>query len=435
MEKTRLHKSILLLSALVFMAACQFSAANVVSPTTAPGSPSPTSPAASPILAVLTETPVPAALSTAAAAPMILVPTAEPQKTATAPNEPSVDADLAYVRGNSLMVAHISGSQLINQTEIVKTAQGSEILHLGWSPSGEYLVYSLISDDNNSHIFLAALKNGSKPLDLGIADQGNGNSWAWSADSKSLAILHEYDVWLYLPASGTKKQLTTHISWDWLWSLPVFTPDGKDIWAVGTIGRMMDTHGSTTYGIYQIPIDGSGTRSNAPENLTRITPDLTGNLPLDLRFSPDGKTVALIRAKYIDICALSTSYQTSSPDGKNFHDLPVSSLVNGLGTDQKNYFYGNSLAWDNQSGGFWVNGSIRDCIYQTPVVGSQISHLTLDGQEHEIIMGDYSYLSLDHSASVLSVVNAKDGPRVQILAKDGHLLLDLGQGDLAVFKP
>ncbi|MDR3575791.1 MAG: hypothetical protein P4L50_18170 [Anaerolineaceae bacterium] len=436
MEKTRLHKPILFLLALVITTACLFSPLNVVNPNPAPVAPAATIPAISPTLAFVTETPVPAALSTPTVTPMLSGLTAEPNKTVTAANEPSVDADLAYIQGNSLMVAHISGSQLNNQTEVTKIPPGEQVMRLGWSPSAEFLVYSLISSDNNPHIFLVAVKSASQPLDLGIADLGNGNNWAWSPDSKSLAILHEYDVWLYSPASGKKKQLTTHLDWNWIWSLPVFTPDGKAIWAVGTNMQKMDLHGTTTYGIYQIPIDGSGTQQYAPGKLSRITADLNGELPLDLRFSPDGKAVALIQASYIDICAKSTNYQVSSPDGKNFQDLPIPSLVKGLGTDQKNYFYGDSLAWDNQSGGFWVNGSVRDCIFQKPIEGgSQISHLTLDGQEHEIIPGDYSYLSLDHSASVLSVVNAKDGPRVQILGKDGHLLLDLGQGDLAVFNP
>ena len=68
--------------------------------------------------------------------------------------------------------------------------------------------------------------------------------------------------------------------------------------------------------------------------------------------------------------------------------------------------------------------------------GPQISHMTLDGQEQEIIPGTYNHLSFDPSGTLLGVVKRLiPTPHVQVLGLDGHLVIDLGEGDYAAMKP
>ena len=98
---------------------------------------------------------------------------------------------------------------------------------------------------------------------------------------------------------------------------------------------------------------------------------------------------------------------------------------------------GDSFVWDPQSDGLWVNAMVRDCDKINGIVaGPQISHITLDGQAEVIIPGTYDHLSLDHSGTLLGVVNRLiPTPHVQILGLDGHLVIDLGEGDYAALKP
>jgi hypothetical protein len=199
----------------------------------------------------------------------------------------------------------------------------------------------------------------------------------------------------------------------------------------------MDFRGTTTFKIYRVPLDGSGAADYPPGRLQSITSEMKGGLPLDLRFSPDGQSLALILSETIENCAKRSFYQLGNADGKELHDLPISSLAASVGPKQDPYFSGDSLVWDPQSGGLWVNGVVRDCTIAAAVVaGPQISYLTRDGQEQVQIPGAFSQLSIDPSATVLGVVHTtKDGSHVQLIGRDGRLVLDLGQGNLAALRP
>lgn len=159
-----------------------------------------------------------------------------------------------------------------------------------------------------------------------------------------------------------------------------------------------------------------------------------------LRFSPDGQKLAVITSSYVDGCATLGNYFVANADGSDWRELPVPSLAPLGGPDQKMYFYGDSLAWTPESDGLWVNGLVKDCGKTFAVVGEpQISRVTLDGREHEIIPGAYGHLSLDGTGTLLGVVTQHGSqygiPHVQILGRDGHLVLDLGEGYTPVLQP
>jgi hypothetical protein len=261
-------------------------------------------------------------------------------------------------------------------------------------------------------------------------------TWAWSPDSRLLAFEHEYELWVYSLASGQSRQLTIHLGTDWLWYKLAFTPAGDALIAAGTSSDDMDGHGNSIYRLYRVPLDGSAAANYPPAGLNNITAEISGRLPLALRFSPDGQMLAMIASTYIDTCATSTQYVVGKSDLSDLHELPINSLTAFGSPDKKMYLFGDSLAWTPQSDGLWVNGYIRDCDKLTGIVGGpQISHLTLDGQEHEIISGVFSSLSLDHTGTLLGVVKAGSVPHVQILGRDGHLVLDLGEDSAAALQP
>ena len=281
------------------------------------------------------------------------------------------------------------------------------------------------------HTFVVKPLAGSEPIDLGIS-----SDFSWSADSKMLAFEHEYELWVYFLESGQSRRLTTHLGTGWLWAAPAFSPEGGMLVAAGTDSNEMERHGNTIYKLYRVPLDGSAASAYPDTNMPAITGDIGGQLPAALHFSPDGQKLAVITSSYLENCAVWADYQVSNADGSQMRSLPVVSLAALVGPDQDPYFYGDSLVWTAESDSVWVNGVVRDCTIAGNVKGGpQISHITLDGEEIEVIPGDYSHLSLDHTGSLLGVVNRKGTPHVQILGRDGHLVIDLGEGDIAALQP
>jgi hypothetical protein len=198
----------------------------------------------------------------------------------------------------------------------------------------------------------------------------------------------------------------------------------------------MERHGNTIYKLYRVPLDGSAAYAYPDTNMPAITGDISGRLPMSLSFSPDGQKLAVNLSGYKDNCAIWAGYQVANADGSELRDMLMNSLAALIGPDQDPYFYGDSLVWTAESDSVWVNGVVRDCTIAGNVRGGpQISHITLDGVEHEVILGEYSHLSLDRTGSLLGVVNRKGTPHVQILGRDGHLVIDLGEGDIAALQP
>lgn len=348
------------------------------------------------------------------------------------PTEPALEINIAYTQNDELFVTHILAGVPLDTRHYIQSEQRGGIFNVGWSPSGEYVSFNLYTS-SFPHVFVVHAYDGSPPVDLGIA-----NGWAWSPDSRLLAFDHEYELWGYSPDNGRTQRLTTNLGWDWLCPNPVFSPAGDALVTAGSLLDDMDRHGTTLYRIYRVPLSSSGAPDCPPANLRGITEEITGRLPLAMRFSPDGEKLALITSEYVDGCATLTQYFVANADGSDLRELPVPSLAALGGPDQKMYFYGDSLAWAPDNDGLWVNGHVIDCRTTRHVAGGpQISRMTLDGQEHEIIPGPYGNVSLDSTGSLLAVVHRVENypSRVQILGRDGHLVLDLGEGDWAVLDP
>ena len=360
-----------------------------------------------------------------------VVPSSTPIAT---PTELPIDTYIAYIQDEEIHVTHVVGGQPVDTRVYTEPGTNDWILKIGWSPSGEYISFLMFTPDSFHHLFLVNIIDGGPLIDLGIA-----SDWAWSPDSKWIAFEHEYELWIYSPGGGKPRQLTNHLGTDWLWYQPEFTPSGDAIVAAGTFSNAMDRNGNTKYQLFRVPVDGSAVNSYPPTGLTAITDEISGRLPLDIQFSPDGKKLAMITSGYDGTCATYATYQIGNSDGSDLHELKVTSLAELGGIEQKMYFYGDSMAWTPESDGLWVTGLIRDCGKSFGIVGGpQISRVTLNGQEHEIIPGDYQQVSVDHTGNLLGVVNRWGVPlksRVQILGWDGHVVLNLGEGDQPVLQP
>lgn len=415
----------------------------------APAAPTPTAPlptTATPLSPVATEaeaitaaSPTPAATASATepATPEPATPTPASTETPTAeptPTELPIETYIAYVQNRELLVTHVIGGQPLDTRQYTDSAAANDFVsRVGWSPSGQFLTFLMRTPDSFHHLFFVNSLDSSPPLDLGIA-----TAWAWSADSRLLAFEHEYELWLYSLDSGQSRRLTTHLGTDWLWGQPIFAPAGDALIAAGTVTDEIDRNGNTVYKLYRVPLDGSAANAYPTTNMPSITGEISGQLPSALSLSPDGQTLAVVTSTHVDACGTFTHYYVANPDGSDWRDLPLASLAAIANPDQQLYFFGDSLVWNLESNGLWLNGLVRDCgnFPNDNVAGPQISYVTLDGREHEIIPGEFSNLSLDRTGQLLGVLNlAFFTPHVQILGRDGHLVLDLGEGELAVLQP
>lgn len=347
------------------------------------------------------------------------------------PTEPPTETYIAYVQNDTLKVTHVIGGKAIDTQEYATSQLRGGIYNVGWSPSGEFLTFTMYVN-SFGHLFTVNVTDGSAPIDLGIA-----NDWAWSPDSKLLAFEHEYELWVFSPESGQSRGLTIHLGTDWLWFTPSFTPSGDALIAAGISGDTLDINGNSIYKLYRIPLDGSAAKSYPPGNLTSITEQISGPRPLALRFSPDGAKMTITSTVYSDGCASETKYYIGNSDGSDLHPISMPSLASFENPAEKIFFLGDSLVWTHQGDGFWINGWVRDCTeINGMIAGPQISHMTLDGQEGGIIPGTYNHLSLDSTGTLLGVVKRLiPTPHVQILGLDGHLVIDLGEGDYASLRP
>jgi len=422
---------VMLIFCLLAFIGCTAPASNTGLPTASTVEKSIAQPSPSASLAAGTST-VSATVPATVKTPEPATPTAAPPTAQPTPTEPAIETYIAYLQKGELVVTHVIGGKPLETRQYTQPGTHNWIFNIGWSPSGKYLTFSM-NARSFIHLFIVNAHEGGDPVDLGIA-----NDWAWSPDGKLLAFEHEYELWTYSPDNGKSRQLTNHLGVNWLWYTPTFTPSGDALIAAGMFSKDMDRKGNTRYKLYKVPLDGSGAAAYPPGKLPAITAEISGSRPSALRFSPDGKKLAVSTTVYSDGCAQEANYFVANADGSNLRKLSIPSLAALVDLDKQIYFSGNSQVWTPESDGMWVNTMVRDCsmIGITMVGGPQISHVTLDGQEQQIIPGIYSHLSLDHTGNLLGVVKgAGDHSHVQILGLDGHLVLDLGEGDLAVLQP
>lgn len=357
--------------------------------------------------------------------------TAESASVIPTPTEPATETYIAYVQNDTLFVTHVIGGQAIETKPYATSQMRGGLYNVGWSPSGEFLTFTMFVN-SFGHLFVVNVADGSEPIDLGIA-----NDWAWSPDSKLLAFEHEYELWVYSPQNGQSRGLTTHLGTDWLWFSPAFTPNGDALIAAGLRSDHMDKDGNNLYKLYQVPLDGSARSSYPPEGLTALTEEISSTRPASLNFSPDGQQLAIASTVYVDGCKADAKYFMANADGSDLHELTIPSINALRNPAEKIFFLGDSLVWDPQSDSVWVNGWVRDCSQINKMIAEpKLYHLTLDGQELEVITGTYGNLSLDRSGTLLGVVDkSRPQHRVQILGLDGHLVIDLGDGDYAALQP
>jgi hypothetical protein len=169
-------------------------------------------------------------------------------------------------------------------------------------------------------------------------------------------------------------------------------------------------------------------------------------VPEDLRFSPNGASLAFSTSSHISACAAPGAYYVINGSSTAPQELVSPSLKSVIDPSNERYNSGLSYAWTSASDGLIALGNVLDCAATSPtlgqiIAGPQMSILGLDGSERLIIPGYFYGISMDRTGNLIAAAHFQGGfqdlnPNVEIYsAQTGQLILPLGPGGNPQFQP
>jgi WD40 repeat protein len=381
---------------------------------------------------------VPTPTATLASEP---TPSAEVPPTPTQPSTQTPSSEqqfLAYISNGQLLVTDVTNSAKGGTTQYTVAGESDQVTDLVWSPSGEFVAFAS-APHGDSHIFYVFAQGQSSPTDL-----GPGSAPAWSPDSQSLAYVSgtypDNNIWITTIDNPAPHQLTSETNY--AWGRPAFTPDGQSLVVAGADRNNMGAQGNTNFTLEYLELDGSGTRTPIPG----AAPMDGVRLPYDLRFSPNGTSLAFSTSSHISACAAPGAYYVINANSTAPQELVSPSLKSSIDISNERYNSGLSYAWTSTSDGIMALGNVIDCAANSPtsgqiIAGPQMSILGLDGSERTIIPGFFYGISMDRTGNFIAAAHFQNGfqdlnPNVEIYsAQTGQLVLTLGPGGNPQFQP
>lgn len=354
------------------------------------------------------------------------------------PGSASEGQFLAYISNGQLLVIDVTNNVQGGTTQYTVTGESDQVTDLVWSPSGQFVAF-VAAPQGDQHVFYIFALGQSSPTDL-----GPGSAPAWSPDSQSLAYVGgtypNNNIWITTIENPAPHQLTSETNY--AWGRPAFTPDGESLVVAGADRNNMGAQGNTSFTLQYLELDGSGTRTPLPG--TALMDGV--RLPDDLRFSPNGASLAFSTSSHISACAAPGAYYVLNANSTAPQELVSPSLKSSIDPSSERYNSGLSFAWTAASDGLVARGNVIDCGVNSPtsgqiVAGPQMSILGLDGSERTIIPGFFFGISMDRTGSLIAAAHFQNGfqdlnPNVEIYsAQTGQLLLTLGPGNSPQFQP
>jgi hypothetical protein len=248
----------------------------------------------------------------------------------------------------------------------------------------------------------------------------------------------EGNLWLTNIESPAPHAITSQANW--AWGGPVFLPDGSAVVVADNSFDFLGASGNTQFYLDVVPLDGSGTLTPLPG----MAQPVEGRLPRDLRFSPDGQSLAFSTTFHLSACSAPGDHYVAADDGSSLRTFASPSLAPFLDVANDISLRGPSLDWTAAGDGLAITGGVWDCSTILSggepafVAGPQLSIMGLDGTERLVIGGFFERPSFDRTGAMLAAELGSDtaAPHVEVRSTgDGSLLLDLGEGNQAVFQP
>jgi hypothetical protein len=406
-------------------------------PLTPAAGPTPTPPSSADTLTPIALTSTPIATDTLVPD---ITPTTGTTEVPATPTQGSASGGqfLAYISNGQLLVTDVTNNVKGGTTQYTVAGVSDQVTDLVWSPSGEFIAF-VAAPQGDQHVFYIFALGQSSPTDL-----GPGSAPAWSPDSQSLAYVGgtypDNNIWITSVETPAPHQLTSQTNY--AWGRPAFTPDGQSLVVAGADRNNMGAQGNTQFTLEYLELDGSGTRTPLPGAAF-----MDGvRLPQDLRFSPNGSSLAFSTSSHISACAAPGAYYVISQNSTAPLELVSPSLKSFIDPGNERYNSGLSYAWTAASDGLVALGQVIDCAANSPtsgqiIAGPQMSVLGLDGSERTIIPGFFFGISMDRTGNLIAAAHFQNGfqdlnPNVEIYsAQTGQLVLPVGPGNSPQFQP
>lgn len=386
-------------------------------------------PTVTPGAGAATDTPVAGPTEVTDAAPTetaVASPSATP---ASAASETPTAADtlyIAYIREGQLLVTDVTGGVLGGTTQYTQPGVDDGLTDFVWSPSGEFIAYTGLVG-TVQHLFVVYAEGAGTPVDL-----GEGAVPAWSPDGTQLAYQNGGQIWITTVEAPAPRQLTSQTNW--AWGRPAFMPDGLSLVVSGEAFDDMGASGNTTFWLYSLPLDGSGTLTPLPG----MAQEVEGRLPYDLQFSPDGTKLAFSTSWHLSACASIGNYYVLNNDGSNLQTVVSPSLAAVVNDAQDDHLAVFGYDWLPDSTGLLMSGLVRDCTdFSGTVLAAQMSQVTLAGAEATIISGSFGPVSVNDAGTYIGTSFDDGSARgfVRLYDTTGALVLEVGEGHGAKVQP
>lgn len=374
-------------------------------------------------------------------------PTATPPPSPTPTPRPTVSTDLAFIQDGNLWLATVTKSDPpVNLTRNLE----EQVATFHWLRRADeevaqrigFVAYPSGPGRSAAKVYIMhADGTGRRLVTNGVA--------TWSADGSYLAMIADEEIVVVDStgkevsrlAFGPRPQPNVLPTDRRVYGGPAFSPDGKSLLAgVSTVANM-GASGNTEFYIYQVPL-----ASGEAKRLPGMTEPVSGRLPYDLAFSPDGKRIAFTTSWHLSACSSAGSLWVMDADGGNAQALmppEVIQATRGLG---ESAVVISGYDWSPRSDAVIASFLVVNCdrwreTGDMPVVARGIYVLSVDGKRSERITqaGEQPRWSPDGQLVAytvgedLSQETAK--PVIHILDLNSKQDRELGQGKAPAWRP
>jgi dipeptidyl aminopeptidase/acylaminoacyl peptidase len=335
-----------------------------------------------------------------------LVPTPIPATATVAAVEP-VDDVLAFIREDgsvALALIRDDGGPAAPEFEIVAPPEWAAITgiyEVEWSPEGSRLaMVGWVGPDSELSIFTAAVEvaadgvHSSEPINL-----GPGEHPAWSPDGEALLAVRDEQVMRTSWDVAEWEPITNEARW---YGRAIYSPDPATLLVTSTGIGDAGASGNTTFLPEAVDVQ-TGERRALLE--LPVEEQIFGQLPDDLRLSPDGSQVAFTTYGHLSACQGYSALYTMSPDAQALQvvELPGASEIE-LGADDGFVIW--EYDWNPAGPGLAASWLVVNCADNPDqqLVAAQIS--VVDGAADRVTI-DGSHESLSFSSDGLALAAAR----------------------------
>lgn len=334
---------------------------------------------------------------------------------------------LTYLREGQIWFIDLDKGAVPVAPRPLTTPETGQVLDYAWSVDAENIIFLAAQPSGEVRLMVTDFLAAVPPQTVDT----NASYPAWSPNVMRVTYLKDGQVW----ASGTfpaEPQALTNQP-DWTFSNPVFTADGQGVIVAGA-PRAQATNATFRFEVVRL----DGTRAPVPG------PEFTGQIPADVRLSPDGRWLAFTNSWQVNACATDSYTQLLDVTTGATREVRSSLLAAHAGAER--YATTHGFVWHPLSASLMVHSQITDCADPANprlVAGPQLAWVDISADppaERALIPGEVFqpafYISGQFVAATRLLDPASNATLIEVYdTASGAKVLDVGPGYAPAFRP